>query len=73
MPLNSGKGVQLAPNEASGLIEHSEINGNIKIEKLLKAKSIVLKTEKQPADGIKPGIASPKPVESGKKTKKKTK
>jgi hypothetical protein len=46
VPLNSGKAVHLAPNETSPLLEHAEINGNAKVEKLLASKSITVVEEK---------------------------
>lgn len=46
VPLNSGESVHLAPNETSPLIEHAQINGNAKVEKLIARKSIRLVQEK---------------------------
>jgi len=46
VPLNSGKAVHLAPNETSPLLEHAEINGNVKVDKLLASKSITVAEEK---------------------------
>lgn len=46
LPLNSGKAVYLAPNEISPLLEHAEINGNAKVDKLLVSKSITVVEEK---------------------------
>lgn len=43
IPLNSGKNLYLAPGESSCSIEDFEINGNQKIQKLLKINLIVLK------------------------------
>jgi len=46
VPLNSGRAVHLAPNETSPLLEHAEINGNAKVDKLLAKNSITLVQEK---------------------------
>jgi hypothetical protein len=46
VPLNSGKSIHLAPNETSPFLEHAQINGNAKVEKLIARKSIRLVQEK---------------------------
>jgi len=49
VPLNSGKTVHLAPSETSKALAYVEINGNVKIEKLLANRSISLVHEETAA------------------------
>ena len=55
VPFNSGKAVYVAPGESSSPIEELEINGNEKVEKLLKANLITttkVATAKEPEDKL---------------------
>jgi len=73
VPLNSGKVVHLAPNETSPLLEHAEINGNAKVDKLLASTSITLVQEKMqeaaPAAQFEALSRAPEPVEKEPKGK----